>query len=106
MKKRTWALGFALAGALTAADLWSGGAMAPREASAEPARYALQEAWPGVSFDQPIDLAYLPDGAWVVRYRTWPYETPDKAPPAFIRWMEEFTALDQAMRDDIMRNAR
>jgi hypothetical protein len=51
-------------------------------------------------------VSQQPDGAWVVRYRTWPYETPEGAPKGFTRWMEEFVALDEAMRADINRNAR
>lgn len=47
-----------------------------------------------------------PDGAWVVRYTTWPYRSPENAPPAFIRWMEEFAELDRAMQAEIMRDKR
>lgn len=56
MKKRTWAFGAVLAAGLAMTGVL------PGTVEAAPVRHATQEAWPGVAFDQPIDLAFAPDG--------------------------------------------
>jgi hypothetical protein len=43
------------------------------------------------------------NGAVLVRYAVWPYETPQSAPASFQRWMAEFAELDRQMREAIAR---
>jgi glucose/arabinose dehydrogenase len=64
MKKRNWALGALIAAGLTTIGILPATStlLSSAEAAPAPARYTFQEAWPGVVFDMPIDVAYLPDG--------------------------------------------